>query len=159
MKKNSKGGKVIRGDFVDLTEEQLNDLTDRGTTSSSIFQDYEKANGKITKKTESAWQEWAKANNDKLLQAAIKDSEWYGSALYGSIGLREQAIEAGYRIKSLYPCYHQGWEMDEWGATGMKDGKYYVLETSHGSLCTPREIELSKIEKVVINILKFLGMD
>jgi len=151
---------MIRGDFVDLTEEQLNDMADGGNHVGKLIAEYEKEFGETSsKKGRANWEKWAKENETKLLDANLKDCDWYGNPLYGSMSLRSQAIEAGYRIKSLYPCYYQGWEMDEWGATGEKDGKLYVLETSHGGLCTPHEIELSRIEKVVVNTLKFFGME
>lgn len=151
---------MIRGDFMDLTEAQLNDLTEGGNHVSQVILDFEKEHGDTrTKAGRAAWEKWCKSNDHILRKANELDCDWYTNPLYGSMGLRAQAIEAGYRIKSLYPCYHQGWEMDEWGATGTKDGKYYVLETSHGGLCTPHEIEPSMIEKAVINTLKFFGME
>jgi hypothetical protein len=151
---------MMRGNFVDLTEDQLNDLTEGGNNTALVISAYEKEYGEITsKRGRESWSKWAKKNDKLLREANFKDCDWYSNPLYGSMSLRAQAIEAGYRIKSLYPCYHQGWEMDAWGATGTKDGKYYVLETSHDSLCTPYEIELSGIEKVAINIIKFLKLE
>lgn len=60
--------------------------------------------------------------------------DYVGTPLYGSEHFRKQAIEAGYSLEYLYPVYHQGWELDEWGAVGTKDGKRFRLETNHGSL-------------------------
>jgi hypothetical protein len=47
---------------------------------------------------------------------------------------RAKCVEAGFRITHIYPVFHQGWECDEWGAIGTKDGKRFRLETSHGGL-------------------------
>lgn len=52
----------------------------------------------------------------------------------GSDGFRELCLKAGYKLTALYPVYHQGWEMDEWAATAVKDGKKWFLTTNHGSL-------------------------
>jgi len=52
----------------------------------------------------------------------------------GSDSFREQCLKVGYVLTSLYPVYHQGWEMDEWAANATKDGKEWWLTTNHGSL-------------------------
>lgn len=65
---------------------------------------------------------------------------YIGTPLYSSEYFRKQCIEAGFHLTDLYPVYHQGWEMDEWGAFGTKDGKKYQIETSHGGL-RPEEIK------------------
>lgn len=141
---------MIRGDFCDLTEEQLNDLETGG--SNNVFQLYEHHG-----KTDGLWEQWVAENRKEFEEACDKDSEECGSPLYSSLHFRKQCVEAGFRLKSLYPCYYQGWECDEWGGTGTKDGKHYCLETSHGGL-NPVEIEFSKIEKVVMKVLKFIGV-
>src|SRR5271166_5669505 len=51
-----------------------------------------------------------------------------------SLHFRVKCMDAGFTLTGLYPCYHQGWEMDYWGAMGVKDGKRYRLETNHGAL-------------------------
>lgn len=71
----------------------------------------------------------------KVLDIEIFD--WFESMnhdLHSSRDFREKALEAGYKLTSLYPCYYQGWECDEWGATAIKDDKMYRLGTDHGSL-------------------------
>lgn len=51
-----------------------------------------------------------------------------------SQSFREQCVEGGFKLLHIYPCLHQGWEFDEWGAIAEKNGYKYVLETSHGSI-------------------------
>ena len=57
-----------------------------------------------------------------------------------SESFRRQCVKEGFHLVHLYPVYHQGWECDEWGAIGTKDGKRFRLETNHGSLY-PQEVE------------------
>lgn len=84
----------------DLTEAQLNDITQCDFSNEESFQ------------------KWMDAD----------------PALESSWCFRRDCIKAGFYLKELYPVYHQGWELDEWGAIGTKDGKEYCLETNHGSL-------------------------
>lgn len=73
----------------------------------------------------------------------------------GSDGFREQCLKAGYKLTSLYPVYHHGWEMDLWAADAIKDGKKYFLTTNHGSL----EVEEAKeepgfsLKRLILSIL------
>lgn len=84
--------------------------------------------------------------------------EYVGSPLYGSEYLRKAILELGeYKILSIYPCYYQGWEMDEWGAIAEKDGKKYAMETSHGGLQAPVEIEDFSLIRSVMKILNIGG--
>lgn len=78
---------MIRGEFLDKTEEQLNSFSDSC------------------------------------------DDEYDGTEYF-----RKKCVKAGFYLKQVYPVYHQGWELDEWGAIATKDGKTYRLETDHGSL-------------------------
>lgn len=117
----------MRGDIINgISEQDLNTIFDAPKKSS----------------TEAEW--------DKYM-------EYVGTALYGSEDLRKQAISAGYKILDIYPIYHlyhQGWEMDEWGAIGEKDGKKWVLETSHGSLQIPQE-PMPGMVRTIMNVLGF----
>ena len=61
----------------------------------------------------------------------------------GTLHFRKKCIGDGFVLIHVYPIYHQGWEMDEWGAIGQKDGKLYILETNHGSLRTEEIISYS----------------
>jgi hypothetical protein len=85
---------MIRGDFLKISEKDLNDTYD----------------------------------------IDINLLEYKGDELYDSRPFREVAVNQGYKLLKLYPIYHQGWEMDSWGAIGIKDGKKYILETTHGQL-------------------------
>ena len=60
-----------------------------------------------------------------------------------SIHFRANCEHEGFILSSLYPIYYQGWEMDEWGAIGNKDGEEYLLETNHGYLTS---IKLSEVD-------------
>jgi hypothetical protein len=51
-----------------------------------------------------------------------------------TIRFRTKCIKEGFKLRKLYPIYWQGWELDEWGAIGTRDGKEYRLETNHNSL-------------------------
>lgn len=147
---------MIRGDTIEqFTAEQLNDVEDHSNNVTLVIQEFEKLHGDSrTKKGRAAWEKWAKENDAKLRVAIDKDADWYNSPLYGSQGLRAQCIEAGYKVIDIYPCYHQGWEMDEWGAIGEKDGQKWQLETSHGGLIIPTE-PIKGIVKTVMNMLGF----
>lgn len=52
---------------------------------------------------------------------------------HNSNDFREKLLRKGYKILTLYDCYHQGWEGDEWGAIVEKEGKKYWVETNHGA--------------------------
>lgn len=83
-----------------------------------------------------------------------KYMDYIGTPLYESEGIRRQGIEAGFKIVHIYPIYHQGWEMDDWGAIGEKDGKRYVLETSHGGLIMPTE-PIKSLKRSLLSVLGF----
>ncbi len=53
---------------------------------------------------------------------------------HSSDHFREQCLDAGYTLTSLWMVFHHGWEMDEWAANAEKDGKEWWLTTNHGSL-------------------------
>jgi len=117
---------MIRGDFLNKTEAQLNKMPPKISM----------------KMSEADWEVF-----DKYMENEYD----------GSDGFRSQCIDAGYYLLKLYPVYHQGWEMDEWGAIGEKDGVQYRLETNHGSLVPT---ELKKISWSLKSIkLLFFGDD
>lgn len=70
-----------------------------------------------------------------------------------TLRFRIKCVNAGFTIEQVYPIYYQGWEMDEWGAIGRKDGKIYVLETDHGSLM-PEEIRNYSFQSIPILVFK-----
>lgn len=82
--------------------------------------------------------------------------KYVGTDLYSSDSFRKQCVEAGYRIKGLYPIYYQGWEMDEWGAIAIKEGKRYNLGTNHGSLTAE---EIPSILDAVRKILDLISQE
>jgi hypothetical protein len=115
---------MIRGEFLDFTEKQLNTI-------------------KIAKETIEQAKKWERSIEIRPYHHVVSIDELmdeYG-VLDSSSHFREQCLGEGFKLLNLYPCYHQGWECDEWGAIGERDSKKYVLETSHGSLQTPKELE------------------
>lgn len=64
------------------------------------------------------------------------DSVHYWESYDGTESFRRQCIGKGFHLTHIYPMYYQGWECDQWGAIGTKDGKRFRLETNHGSLHT-----------------------
>ena len=68
-----------------------------------------------------------------LTDRFLLDQDWI-DGLDNSLDFRELCIKSGYKLKIVYPIYYQGWELDEWGAIGAKDGKTFRLETNHGRL-------------------------
>jgi len=52
----------------------------------------------------------------------------------GSEIFRERCLNAGYELITLYAVYHQGWEMDEWAAECVKNGKRLHVTTDHNAL-------------------------
>jgi hypothetical protein len=100
---------MIRGESLNISEEDLN----------TIF----------------IWNEEAVYNKVELESYhKVVDFDTYTDKYDGSSYFRSQCLNEGYYLKALYPVYHQGWEMDEWAATGTKDGKTYDLTTNHGYL-------------------------
>ena len=142
---------MLRGDFVNCTEEELNSLKYDGGHVAALCGGVEY--------DQKSWKKFLEQYAEEFYAASEKDSEWSDSPLSKSINFRKQCVEAGFRIQSLYPIYYQGWEMDNWGAIGTKGSKHYILETSHGNLCKPLKIEPSKIKKIAINVLNFLGVE
>lgn len=63
------------------------------------------------------------------------------SILYYSQNFRRKCINDGFELINIYQIFHFQWEMDEWGAIGIKNGKRYRLETSHGQLIPKLENE------------------
>ena len=53
---------------------------------------------------------------------------------------RRSCVDKGFYLTHIYPIYYQGWEGDQWGAIGTKDGKKFRLETNHGGL-RPEELK------------------
>lgn len=76
---------------------------------------------------------------------------YVGTPLYHSEHFRKQCVSAGFYVTELYPIYHQGWEMDEWGGVGIKDGNRHELTTDHGSL------QVSYIPTFVEKIKRFFA--
>jgi len=84
-----------------------------------------------------------------------KYCDYIGTSLYGSEPLRKDVIALGYKVIKLYPCYHQGWEMDEWGVIAEKGGLKFRFETNHGSLCSPIEYKETSLKRMIMTVLGF----
>ncbi len=74
--------------------------------------------------------------------------DYVDTDLFRSRFFRIKCMQAGFRLVELYPVYHQGCELDEWGAIGTKDGKTYFLETNHGGLY-PVEMVKTSFQKLL----------
>lgn len=71
----------------------------------------------------------------------IVDSDTYFNNYHGSDYFRFSLLKKGYKIKTLFNVYHQGWECDQWAAIIIKDNKEYYTYTDHGSLCFEEQKE------------------
>lgn len=137
---------MIRGNFEILTAAELNDLTDGGDHLDKLI-------GDQSFESPGSWDKFIADNKEAFETANNLDQAWIKSPLCSSLYFRQTCIEEGFKILSLYPIYHQGWECDYWGALGEKNGKTYLLETNHGGL-TPYEIDPSKIKQESLTVLK-----
>lgn len=72
--------------------------------------------------------------SEEELNSFLTDEDSYDPSEH----FRKRLLESypGARIKKLYACYYQGWECDEWAADIEKDGKVFLVETSHGGFYT-----------------------
>lgn len=74
-----------------------------------------------------------KLNISKYTLNAFEDNMGIPN-LHATKHFRNKCIKAGYYILEVFPVYYQGWELDEWGAIAIKDGRRYTLTTDHGRL-------------------------
>lgn len=72
-------------------------------------------------------------NGKQAHHKVITANAWLSGNYDPSASFRDEFLTMGFKLLRLYPMYYQGWECDQWGAIGEKDGKLYRLETSHGS--------------------------
>lgn len=125
---------MIRGEFLDISKEDLNTIR----VTNDMIEFMKKLDRPI---------------GDRSYYKIVTLDEYhhrYGE-LECSSNFREQCLFKGFELLNLYPCYHQGWELDQWGAIGKKDGKKYVLETDHGSL---QPVELQENWKPFFKMVK-----
>lgn len=137
---------MIRGNFESFSKEELNDTK----TSDAVCLLIDSVDEKV-KEDQALWTKWLEENKEAFDEAQKKDSD--NMRLRSSLSFRRDCLEKGFVLEKMYALYYQGWECDEWGAIGTKDGKTYVLETNHGSLY-PREIDPMLIKVVSIATLE-----
>lgn len=103
----------IRGEFVNVSLEELNRVAEFEGNRDKVKKEY---------------------NGDIPPYFMFVSRNAYLSSDLTADGFKRTCLDRGYKLIHIYPIYYQGWEMDQWGAIGLKDGKRFRLETNHGQL-------------------------